>query len=176
MREPHLDALTLAARLFEGFGADPRPRDISGALIGAAGDPAKRSFRTPPGFERARGAIPRASEVEERGSVVYDSPARRQGLPRRTGIGVGGLVIAEVLPREGTILALGLVEDRYVRRDLLLLDQPVERRRRAVGRVAGEPLWLEAEPALSSSVRPPPRPGGSHVTPRDRRSRPPAHQ
>jgi hypothetical protein len=26
--EPHLDALTLAARLLEGFGAYPRPRDV----------------------------------------------------------------------------------------------------------------------------------------------------
>ena len=102
---------------------------------------------------RLRGAIPRASEVEERGPVVYDSPARRQGLPRRTGISVGGLIIAEVLPREGTILALGSVEDRDVRRDRLLLDQPVEHRCRAVGRVAGEPLRFDQPGELR--VRPP---------------------
>src|SRR5262249_16904358 len=113
VREPHLDALAFSARLLEGFGANPRPRDISGALIDAAGDPAKRSLGTAPGIAKARGTIPLASEVEERGPVVYDSPARRQGLPRRTSIGVGSLVIAEVLPREGAILALGSVEDRY---------------------------------------------------------------
>ena len=165
MGEPHLDALTLASRLLEGFGADPRPRDVSGALIDAAGDPAKRSFGTAPGFERARGAIPRASDVKERGAVVYDSPARRQGLFCRTGIGVGGLVIAEVLPREGTILALGSIEDRDVRRDLLLLDQLVEHRRRAVGRVAGEALWLEAEPLLGPLYH---RLCGSHLGLADR--------
>jgi hypothetical protein len=31
-----------------------------------------------------------------------------------------------------------------VRYDLLLLDQPVEHRRRTVGRVAGAPLWPDA--------------------------------
>ena len=62
----------------------------------------------------------------------------------RTGIDVGSLVVAKAFPREGAILAPGSIEDRNVRYDLLLLDQPVEHRRRTVGRVAGAPLWPDA--------------------------------
>jgi hypothetical protein len=41
----------------------------------------------------------------------------------RIGVGVGGFVVAEIVTREDPVFSLGLVDDRDVRRDLLLLDQ-----------------------------------------------------
>ena len=43
-----------------------------------------------------------------------------------------------------------LVDDRNVRGDALLLDQPVEHRRRAIGRVGGEQLGLQSEALLGT--------------------------
>ena len=111
MREPHLDALSVVPRLLEGFGAGKRAGDVAGTFVDAARHPAKRGIGTASGFERTRGTIPRASEVEERGPVVHDSSTRRQGLPRRTGISVGTFVVAEVLTREGSVIPLGLVPE-----------------------------------------------------------------
>ena len=46
------------------------------------------------------------------------------------------------------VVTLGLVDDRDVRRDLLLVDQPVEVRGRPLGRIRRQPLRLQAEALL----------------------------
>src|SRR6266511_3736569 len=60
------------------------------------------------------------------------------------------LVKPEVFSREGPILALLFVDDRNVRRDLLLIDDPVERIRRAIRRIGGEIGGLDLETLLRS--------------------------
>src|SRR6476659_6458710 len=63
-------------------------------------------------------------------------------------IDVPFLVEPEVLPREGPILALLFVDDRNVRCDLLLVDDPVERIRRTISRIGGEIGGFNVEPLL----------------------------
>src|SRR5688572_28136909 len=56
----------------------------------------------------------------------------------------------EVAAAEGAVLALGLVPDRDVRLDLLLLHQPREHRRRTVGHVSDEVVRLYLQALLNS--------------------------
>jgi hypothetical protein len=56
-----------------------------------------------------------------------------QELAPRAHIDIAILVEREVGSAQRAILTPGLVNDQDVRRDLLLVDQPIERRRRAVG-------------------------------------------
>src|SRR5262249_55661023 len=84
-------------------------------------------------FQWAWSAVSRAAAIEKRDPVVHEGTACRQGLPAGADMGVRGFVVAEVLAREGPVFSLGLVDDRDVRRDPLLLDQPVQHRGRSIG-------------------------------------------
>ena len=125
VREPHLYAFAVVSRLLEGFGTGERSSDVAGALVDAAGNLADRCLWTASGFEWARGAVSRAAAIEKRGAVVYERATGRQGLPGRADIGVGALVVTELVTLEGPVFSFGLIDDGDVRRDLLLLDQPV---------------------------------------------------
>src|SRR5690242_1037625 len=125
MGEPHLDALALTARLLEGIGASERSSDITSVLVDAARDPALRCFWTAAGFEIALCTIRHTAAIEDRISSI-DPVRGRQGLARGASIGVGARLVPEIGAREGPVLALGLVDDRDVRRDLLLLDEPAQ--------------------------------------------------
>src|SRR4029434_7856945 len=89
------------------------------------------------------GAVSRATSIEKRDPIVDEGPACRQGLAGGADIGVRGFVVAEVLAREGPVFSLGLVDDRDMRRDPLLRDQPVQHRRRSIGGISGEPVRLD---------------------------------
>src|SRR5437879_1644152 len=71
-------------------------------------------------------------------------------LSRRTMVGVSLGIVSEIAAREGAILSRRLVDDRDVRRDLLVLDEPVQHRRRSVGGIRNEPLRLETKALLGS--------------------------
>ena len=83
--------------------------------------------------------------------ALYDSVELPQGLAARTDVGVGLAVVGEVGALEGPVLSRRLVEDGDVRLDAVLLDKPVEHRRRAVGAVGDQPLRVETE-ALHRSL------------------------
>src|SRR4030095_1422135 len=100
-----------------------RSGNVASALVDAARNLAGGCIGAASGLQRARGAVQLAGTVEKRDPVVHEGAAGRQGLAGGTGIRVGALVVAELPPREGPIPAPGLVDDRGVRRDLLLLDQ-----------------------------------------------------
>src|SRR5882724_12497073 len=146
--------------LFESFGPREGPSDIAGALVDAAGNPASRRLGAASGFQWAWGAIFRAAEIKQRGSIIHEGAARRQALPRGANIAVGGLVVAEVRTRESPVFAPGPVEDRDMRRDLLLLDKPIQHWGRSVGGIAGDALRLEAK-ALFGTLEHGPR--GTHL-------------
>ena len=54
------------------------------------------------------------------------------------------------IPAQRTILAPRFVDDRNVRRDPLLIDNPIERLGRAIGRIGGKVLRLEVKSFLGS--------------------------
>src|SRR5918996_1379286 len=134
MREPHLDALTIAPRLLEGVSADERSGDIACMLVNVAWNFSGRLLRTAPGLEGALVAIEFARAIEKRLALMHGA-ARSELLAARTVVDVVLGVISKVAAREGAVVALRLVKDGNVRCDLLFLDQPIEHRRRAVSRI-----------------------------------------
>ena len=133
MGKQHLDAFTLTAGLLEGLGLGERTRHVAGLLIDAARDLSRRLLRTASHLEGARIAVGLAGSVVKQ-VIVHDLAGRSQSVERRADVDVALLVEGEVLAREGAVLALGFVDDGNVRSDLLVVDEPVEvRRRRASG-------------------------------------------
>ena len=140
VRKPHLNAFTVVARPFRSCGPRQRPRDITRALIEATRNLAGRRIGTTLSFQWAWEAVSRAATIEQCDPVIHQSAACRQRLPSGADIGVGGLLVVEIRTRKGPVFSLGLVDDRNVRRDPFLLDQPVQHWRRSVGGVGREPL------------------------------------
>ena len=73
MSKQHLDALPVAARLFEGLGLGERTSNVAGVLMHVARDLSRRRLRTAFGFQKTCIAVALESEVAER-VVVADSP------------------------------------------------------------------------------------------------------
>ena len=144
MRKQHLDALALMARLLERLCLSECTSDIAGILIHVARDLSRRCLRTTLRLQRACIAIALGSEVAKR-VVGADGPGGGQQLPLRAHINIAILVEGEVVSAQGAIIAVGFVDDRNVRRDLLVVDKPVEVRRRPVGRIGSQPLGLDVE-------------------------------
>ena len=53
--------------------------------------------------------------------------------------------MGEVCGSERAVPALGFIEDRNVRFDVLLSDEPAQHVRRAIGRVRGQYAWVQVE-------------------------------
>ena len=115
--EQHLDTLAVAARLFEGFGLCQRSSYVAGVL---AHDPASGHIWAAFGFEWARPTHRYGYDVADP-MIGADCTRCPQKLARRTGVEVARLVEGEVLARKGAILTLRLVDDRNMRRYLLLM-------------------------------------------------------
>src|SRR5439155_20386309 len=71
---------------------------------------------------------------------------RLQKLAHRADVDIAILVKHEVSTRKGAVLTYRLVDNRQVRRNLLLIDDPVERWSRSVGAIGREALGLQAQP------------------------------
>src|SRR5262245_50698437 len=74
-----------------------------------------------------------------------DFACRVKELALRAHIDIAILVEREVLPAQRAVLSLGLVDDGNVRSDLLVVDDPVERRGRPIGRVRRKSLRFQTE-------------------------------
>ncbi len=118
-----------------------------------AQDLAGGQSRAAAGLERAGVAIRLAGAiahqivpVDERGWLLVQLPARPQQLSGRADIGVRLGIIVELPAREGAVLALRLVEDRDVRCDPAMLDQPVEHGCGAICGIGDEAFGVQIEP------------------------------
>src|SRR5262249_2159310 len=100
------------------------------------------------GFQRTRPTI-RGPGAIEKNIAIVDPACRVQKLALRAYIDVPILVEGKVLSAQRAIFVLGFLNDRNVRSDPLLVDDPVERRRRS-GRSA-----LGSGQSSSSRRRPP---------------------
>src|SRR6516164_6960220 len=80
--------------------------------------------------------------------IRADVPGGGQHFAGRADIDVPFSVVPKVIPRKGPILALRFVDDRNVRRDVLLIDYPIERFRRAISRITGEIGGLDIKTLL----------------------------
>src|ERR1700694_3070518 len=91
-------------------------------------------------FERARTTITGPCAIKDRFAIVDQLARRREGLARRTGVDVVLLVEREVVPTKGPTPPLRLVDNRDGGSNLLLVDEPIEVRCRAVGCIRSKPL------------------------------------
>src|SRR5262245_66471122 len=75
-------------------------------------------------------------------------PVVVSGLPAGADVHVPLLVERKIIPTEGPVLALRLVDHRDVRGNLLAVDEPVEVCPRPVGGIGREPLGFDIEALL----------------------------
>ena len=109
-----------------------------------ARDLARWIFWTALRFEWAYIAVELTGAIQQRLALVHGA-ARSELLPARAVVDVAGRIISKVAAREGAVISLRLVENRNMRRDALLLDQPVQHRSRPISGISDEPLWLETK-------------------------------
>ena len=107
--EPHLDLLTLTARLLEGFGVRKRPGNVSGVFMDVARDLARWIFRTALRFERAYIAVEFACTIQKCLTLMYGA-ARPEPLSARAMVDIVGRIISKVAAREGAVVPLRFVE------------------------------------------------------------------
>src|SRR4051812_10950196 len=84
----------------------------------------------------------------QKGLALAHGTARPKPLTTRAVVNVADRVISKVAPRESAIIPLRLIEHRDMRRDALLLDQPVQHWSRSVSGIPDKSLWLETEALL----------------------------
>src|SRR5262249_36564724 len=146
--------------------AKDAPRQIpsnfrtSPLLVDAARDSAQRRLRTALGLEWAAAAIACPGPVIQCLPIGGYLASRGENLAGRTNVDVAFLVECEVLPTEGPILALRLIDHWDMRRDLRFVDQPVEVGARTVGRIASKPLGLDVKALLGALDH---SPGRAHL-------------
>src|SRR5262249_22786508 len=133
--EQHLDPFAVAARLLKGFGFAERTGNIAGVLVDAARDLPRRLLRAASHLERAHITLELARPIEQL-LVIHDLACGGERLSGGACVGVTRLVKREVFSRKGAILALGLIDDRYMGRNVPLVDKPGKRRRRSICRVS----------------------------------------
>src|SRR5262249_31388317 len=100
-----------------------------------------------PHLKRAEVTVALRSSVEQL-LVINDLAGGREGLPRWAGVDIALAVERKLIPAEGAVGALRLIDNRDMGRDLLVVDEPVECWRRAVGRVSRQSRGLDAEALL----------------------------
>src|SRR4029077_2053045 len=83
--------------------------------------------------------------IQNSRSVIDQSAGRAQRLTARADVDVVFGVISELLAREGAIASSRSVEQRHVRLDPLLIDEPTKHLRRTVGAIAEKAFWAKVE-------------------------------
>jgi hypothetical protein len=68
-----------------------------------------------------------------------------EGFPGRTAVRISGVVVGEIVARDGTVSALGFVKHRDVRLDPAIVHEPVQHLGRAIGAVADQALGIQVE-------------------------------
>ncbi len=151
MGEQHFDLFPTAAGDLKSRRGGKGPRDITGVFVDIPRNLARDIIRAALRLEFADVAILLARAVTAC-AVSADAGARRgvgasklnQFFTRRTGVAVCIRMPREVRARERAVGSRRVVKDRNVRRDLLLLDEPRQVLRPAIGCVGGEIAGLEA--------------------------------
>jgi hypothetical protein len=101
-------------------------------------------------LERAVPTVGCGREITKRLAIVDHRASRCRGFVRRADIHVALFVEPKVFPAEGSVLALRFVDNRDVRRDILVFDEPVEVRAGTIGRIGREPLGFDIEALLGA--------------------------
>src|SRR6516225_12097985 len=121
----------VSVRKWVGAGAQSVHTYDASVFMDTARDFPLRRLWAAFGFQRTRPAIRGPGAIEENIAIV-DPACRVQKLALRAYIDVPILVEGKVLSAQRAIFVLGFLNDRNVRSDPLLVDDPVERRRRSV--------------------------------------------
>src|SRR5262249_3193754 len=119
--------------------------DGTSVLVDVARNHACWRVRAALGLEGTRAAIAGARYIPQH-MPGEDAPRRLQKLAHWADVDIALLVKREVSPRKGAVLTYRLVDNRDVRRNLLLIDDPVERRSRSVGAIGRQALGLQSQP------------------------------
>src|SRR6059058_721878 len=150
--EQHLHLFALTARGPVRLGLGDVARHVASALVDGARDLAGGCLRTALRFQGTSLAIQLAGAIahhavliDERARHSVDFLALPEFLPGRADIAVALVVVGKRVAREGAVGALRFVEDRDVRLNPLLMDQPIQHLGRAIGAVADEALGIEIE-------------------------------
>jgi hypothetical protein len=125
VREQHLDLLGIAARLRERLRFGEGTGDIARGLVHIADDSSRWHVRAALCFERGRATVRHGAEIPER-VIGADMAGCGQRLARWACINLVHLVVDEVLTRERAVLTLRFIDDRDMRRDPSLIDQPID--------------------------------------------------
>ena len=125
MGEQHLNPLSFAAGLFERFGLGQSAGNVARLFVDAARDRAERRLWTALYLKRAVTTVGCAGEITKRLAIDHRA-GRRQKLACRADIDVALFVEGEVFPTEGAIFALGFIDDRDMRLDVFVVDEPIE--------------------------------------------------
>src|SRR5215468_1320395 len=144
MCKQHLNALSIMTRSLECFGFRHLPGNVTSLFVDATLKPAALCL------EQAVTTVARARKIQKRLPIVDKLAGRSEELACRADIYIALLVECKVVPTECSIFAFRLIDHWDMRRDLLLVDEPVEICPRAIGRVSREPLGLDLEALLGA--------------------------
>src|SRR5262249_31961736 len=126
MCKQHLNAFPITAGSLKCGCLGQRPSNVASLFVDAAWHPTEGRLWAALRLQRAAPAVPHAGHIEECLPIVDQPVRRREGLASGAGVHVALFVEREVVSTEGPILAPRLVDDRDVRSELLVLDEPVE--------------------------------------------------
>src|SRR5262249_33448220 len=117
MREQHLDFLPLAARGLVRLGLGDVAGQVACAFMDRAQNLARRCIGAAARLQWAWPAVVRAGPVTDQIVIWHTGPWRRkpsavvlEGFPGRATVSVTGVIVGELVAREGSVGALGFVE------------------------------------------------------------------
>ena len=124
LAEERLDLLSLGAGGSIGLGLHQRLGIVPCVLVHVTRDPALRCFGATARLQRAHFAVALASSIVNRPAPM-NPPSRLEDLAAGADIEIAVLIVGEVRPREGAVIALALVPDRDMRINFAI-NQPTE--------------------------------------------------
>src|SRR5262249_12929040 len=140
MRKQHLNAFSVMARSLECFSLGQRASNITSLLVDAAWHPAESRLWTAMRLQWAAPAVTLAGCIEACIAVIAQLAGVGQRAAGWAHVHVPLLVELKIIPTEGPVLPLRLVDHREARANLLAVDEPVEVCPRPVGGIGREPL------------------------------------
>src|SRR5262249_11552475 len=125
MCKQHLNALSIMTRSLECFGFRHLPGNVTSLFVDATLKPAERCLGAALCLEQAVTTVARARKIQQRLPIVDKLAGRSEELACRADIYIALLVECKVVPTECSIFAFRLIDHWDMRRDLLLVDEPV---------------------------------------------------